>query len=60
MPRRTMIKVQGKHYYQERNKKGQFTDRTNIARSIKADSRKKTAKIVKPGYGHLGDLKRKK
>jgi len=57
MPKRQQIKVRKKTYYQERDKKGQFSDRTNIKKSIGADMRKKTAKKVKPGYGHLGDLK---
>jgi hypothetical protein len=57
MPKRKRMKRNGKSYYVERNKKGQFTDIVNIGKSIKADSRKKAKKKVKPGYGHLGDLK---
>ena len=60
MPKRQVIKVREKHYYQERDSKGRFKDRTNISRSIKTDSRNKSAKIVKPGYGHVGDLKPRK
>ena len=60
MPKRQMIKIGKKHYYAERDKKGRFTDITAINKSIKADSRKKSAKRVKPGYGHIGDLKPRK
>lgn len=60
MGKRDIIKIQGKHYYAERNKKGQFTDITNINKSIKSDTKKSNAKTVTPGHGHLGDLKRKK
>jgi len=60
MSKRDIIKIRGKSYYAERNKKGQFTDITNIGKSIKTDSRSKSAKKVKPGHGHEGDLKRRK
>lgn len=55
MSKRQRIKIGKKFYYAERDKKGRFTDITNIGRSISADKRKK-AKKVKRGYGHLGDL----
>jgi len=57
---RQRIKIRGKFRYIERGKDGKFTDNTNIYKSIKADSRKKSAKLVKPGHGHEGDLKRRK
>ena len=57
MPKRQRIKVRGKSRYVERDKKGRFTDITNIRKSIRADMRKKTRKKVKRGYGHLGDVK---
>lgn len=60
MSKRDIIKIGNKHYYAERNRRGQFLDITKINKSIKADSKNKTAKIVKPGHGHEGDLKRKK
>lgn len=60
MSKRDVIKIGSKHYYAERNKKGQFVDITNIGKSIEADSRDKSAKTVKPGHGHEGDLKKKK
>jgi len=56
MPKRQRIKIKGKWHYAERDKKGRFTDITNIQKSIKADMRKK-AKKVKRGYGHIGDVK---
>jgi len=56
MLRRQRIKIGNKFYYAERNNKGQFTDITAINKSISADSKKK-AKIVKRGFGHIGDLK---
>ncbi len=60
MGKRDIIKIRGKSYFAERNKKGQFTDITNINKSIKADVRKSNAKSVTKGHGHLGDLKKKK
>ncbi len=60
MLKRQRIKIHKKFYYVERDSKGRFTDITAINRSINADSRKKTRKKVKPGYGHIGDLKRRK
>lgn len=56
MPKRQQIKIKGKCHYAERDKKGRFTDITNIQKSIKADIRRKTRKKVKKGYGHLGDI----
>ena len=60
MGKRDIIKIRDKHYYAERNKKGQFTDITSINKSIRSDMKKSNAKTVTPGHGHLGDLKRKK
>lgn len=57
MSKRTIIKRGGKSLYAERDKKGRFTDITNIGKSIRADARKKSAKKAKPGHGHEGDLK---
>jgi len=56
MSKRTIIKRGGKSLYAERDKKGRFTDITNIGKSIKADARKKSAKKVKSCHGHEGDL----
>jgi len=60
MSKRDVIRIGKKHYYAERNSKGQFVDITNIGKSIRADSKNHSAKIVKPGHGHEGDLRRKK
>lgn len=60
MPKRTLVKVGNKKHYVERDKKGRFTNITSVFKSIKKDSAKKAKKVVKPGYGHLGDLKKKK
>lgn len=59
MSTRDIIKRGTKHIYAERNKKGQFVGFSNIGKSIAEDSRIKAKKIVKPGHGHEGDLKRK-
>jgi len=43
-------------YYVERNRNGQIKKWIRIGRSLKADRRKTASRIVKSGYGHLGDL----
>lgn len=58
MPRRQRIKIGKKYYFAERNSKGQFTDITAINKSILKDKQKR-AKIVKPGFGHMGDLRKR-
>ena len=60
MSKRDIIKIKGKSYYAERDKKGRFVDITNIGKSLHVDSRKRTSKYVKPSHGHEGDLKRRK
>lgn len=60
MSKRDIIKIGSKHYYAVRDKKGRFVDITNIGKSIAEDKKIKSKKIVKPGHGHEGDLKRKK
>lgn len=60
MSKRDVIHIGKKHFYAERNSKGQFVDITNIGKSIQVDSRNRSAKTVKTGHGHEGDLKRKK
>lgn len=53
---RTKIKIGNKWYYAERNSKGQFTDITNINKSIVADEKQKGTKgKYKPGKGHITD-----
>lgn len=59
MSKRDMIKIGKKSFYAVRDKKGQFSDITNIGKSIAEDSRGKAKKAVKPGHGHEGDLKKK-
>lgn len=58
MSKRGIIKIQGKSHYAVRNKKGQFEDITNIGKSIAKDAKSKAKKIIKPGHGHEGDLKK--
>ncbi len=60
MGKRDTIKIQGKAHYVERDRKGRFANVTSIGKSILKDRKKKAKTIVKPGYGHLGDLKRRK
>lgn len=52
--------MHGKKFYAVRDKKGRFTDITNIGESIHEDARTKAKKKVKPGHGHEGDLPKKK
>lgn len=59
MSKRDAIKIGRKSYYAVRNKKGQFTDIVNIGDSINEDKKIKSKKIIKPGHGHEGDLKKK-
>ena len=56
MGKRTRVKHgSGKTMYLVRDNKNRFKKWTNIGRSINHDKRQQ-AKIVKPGYGHIGDL----
>ncbi len=56
---RSIIKVGKKKLYATRKKNGRFTSISNIGKSIKRDSMKKSKKVAKPGHGHEGDLKKK-
>lgn len=48
-------------HYVVRDRHGRFKEWTSIPRSIAADSRKRTRrKLRKPGYGHLGDYRRRR
>lgn len=58
MSKRDIIKLGSKSFYAVRDKKGRFSDITNIGKSIAEDSRTKSKKKVKPGHGHEGDLKK--
>lgn len=57
---RSIVKVGSKKRYVTRSKKGRFTSVSNIAKSIKRDTRVKSKKTVKRGHGHEGDLAKKK
>ncbi len=57
---RSIIKVGSKKRYVTRKKDGTFATISNIAKSIKRDSKTKSKKVAKPGHGHEGDLKKKK
>ena len=59
MSKRDIVEVGGKKsFYAERDKEGKFSEITNIGKSIAQDSRGRAKKIVKPGHGHEGDLKK--
>lgn len=58
MGKRDMIKINGKSHYAERDSKGRFTNIVSIGKSIAEDAKVKAKKIVKPGYGGEGDLKK--
>ena len=56
---RSILKVGKKKLYATRKKNGRFSSMSNIGKSIKRDNAQKSKKIVKPGHGHEGDLKKK-
>ncbi|CAN5462597.1 hypothetical protein BH10PAT3_BH10PAT3_6240 [soil metagenome] len=56
---RSIIKIGTKKHYVTRKKDGRFTSVSNIGKSIKLDSARKSKKVAKPGHGHEGDLKKK-
>lgn len=61
MSKRDEIKIGNKKvHYAVRDKEGKFADITNIGESIHEDTRTKAKRVVKPGHGHEGDLKKKK
>jgi len=57
---RSILRVGKKKAYATRKKNGRFTSISNIGKSIKRDSARKSKKVAKPGHGHEGDLKKKK
>lgn len=57
---RSIIKIGKKKHYATRKKSGRFASISSIAKSIKRDSKVKSKKVVKPGHGHEGDLKKRK
>ena len=56
MAKRYLIK---KKFYVVRRKDGTFKRWTRVGKSLKADRRTKAKRIVKSGYGHRGDQKRR-
>ena len=56
---RSIIKVGKKKQYATRKKNGRFSSISNIAKSIRRDSKTASKKVAKPGHGHEGDLKKK-
>jgi len=60
MSKRDIIKIGDKSFYAVRDKDGKFADITNIGKSISEDKRTHSKKVVKPGHGHEGDLKKTK
>ena len=46
--------------YVERRKDGTFKKWTPIGKSLSMDRAKKARKKVKPGYGHQGDIKKRR
>ena len=58
MSKRDIIKIGKKSHYAVRDEKGRFEDIVNIGDSIHEDTKIKAKKIVKPGHGHEGDLKK--
>lgn len=57
---RSIIKVGNKKRYATRKKNGTFASISNIAKSIKRDSKTKSKRVAKPGHGHEGDAPKKK
>lgn len=48
-------------YYMERDRRGRFKRGANIGRSIRVDKRVRAKnKPKKPGYGHIGDYRRRR
>ena len=46
--------------YVERRKDGTFKKWVSIGKSLSADRRRKAKKKVRSGYGHQGDLKKRR
>jgi len=56
MAKRYLVK---KKFYVVRRKDGTFKKWTRVGKSLKADRKVKAKTIVKSGYGHRGDQKRR-
>jgi hypothetical protein len=59
MGRRTTIHIHGKPFWVVRDSKGRFKDVEDISRSLSKDVRQHAKRVAKPGYGHLGDQRRR-
>lgn len=57
MGKREIIKKKTRKFYVERKADGTFKKWTRIGKSLKADRRVKAKRVVKSGFGHLGDRK---
>jgi len=59
MGRRTTIHIHGKPFWVERRRDGTFKNVEDISRALSRDVQQHAKRVVKPGYGHLGDQKRR-
>jgi hypothetical protein len=53
-----LIAPRGDKRYVRRDKKGEFKKEVNVGRSLAADRRSKSKKVVKKGQGDRGDVRR--
>lgn len=58
MAKRYLVKKK-RSFYVVRRKNGTFKKWTAVGKSLRADRRTKAKTIVKSGYGHRGDQKRR-
>jgi hypothetical protein len=56
--KRELIAPRGDKRYVRRDKKGEFKKEVNVGRSLSADRRAKSKKVVKKGQGDRGDVRR--
>jgi hypothetical protein len=59
MSKRTTIPIHGKPFWVERRADGTFKNVVDIGKALSKDIRQHANRVVKPGYGHLGDQKRR-
>lgn len=55
--RELMEPTPGDKRYVRRNAKGQFSEVTDVGRSLAQDQKRKAETVSKPGYGDKGDRK---
>ena len=60
MGKREIIKKTSSKFFVERRRDGTFQKFTRIGKSLRADRRVKARTIVKKGFGHRGDLRKRK